>query len=200
MVKVSERIRSTISNAGSAPRPGHLLREAFLNAGITVLGNGMYGAVIEDQGQAFKIFGADEAGYGAFVKYLKGKSSVLLPKIQTVGTFGNYQCIHIEKLERMSVLGDRVHWDIACWASYVVDKYLWSKYGWSYKPSRVVFPAGAEKFVNKANMVGLLKKMVDWKIDNEGSHELTFDLHEGNFMVRVDADGNKQVVITDPFC
>lgn len=200
MAKVSERIRTTLSKTGGAKRPGSTLREAFVAAEVNVLGSGMYGVAIEDGGDVFKIFGSEEVGYGAFLKFLKGKSSVLLPKVKVVGQFGNYTCASVERLYSMEEMGNREAWYFAEWVSAVAYNYLAKKHGQGCGGRRAKFPAEAEQYVNRANMIGLIKKMVDWMVTNQYDCGFGLDIHYGNFMLRHNADGTKQVVITDPFC
>ena len=204
MAKVSELVRSTLSNANIyLDRPGNVLREKLVKQGITVLGWGMYGAAIEDSGEVFKIFGSQERGYGAFIRFMKGKSSVLLPRVKVVGSFGSFTCAHIERLHTMAnEIGGDLACEVASWISYVAHKEYAKLTGGHCYWNRHRFPEAASQFVNKTNMVGLVKKMVAWSVENEGSldRELTFDLHHGNMMVRRNDDGTKQIVITDPFC
>ncbi len=201
MAKVSALVRSTLTSARDGiGAPGHYLKAELHSQGINVIGHGQYGAVIEEDAQVFKIFGKDEAGYGAFIKFLKGKSSTLLPRVKTVGTFGNYTCVHIEKLVKMDEMGDRLSNQLAWWINAYVRTYLSKKYGIGWKEV-VSFPKEAEKYVNRANCMGLLKKMADWMVANqENGRRIGFDLHNGNFMLRKGPDGAMQLVITDPWC
>lgn len=202
MPQVSELVRNTISTAGDATyawSTGHYLKKRLEDAEIPVLGVGAYGAVVEDGGQVFKIFKTDEIGYGAFVKYLKGKSSVLLPQTEVIGTFGAYTCIHIERLEALTVLGENAAYQFSEWARYIGRRYREQKYGISHGCWPTKFPKEFNLFVNKANFIGMMKKMIDWSMANEYGDKVELDLHYGNFMVRTNADGLKQVVITDPW-
>lgn len=200
MAKVSALVKSTLKSTASINQAGRTLRTSFEAKGIRVLGSGMYGAAIEDNGEVFKVFGSEERGYGAFIRFMKGKSSCLLPRVKVVGKIGSYTCAHIERLYPLSEMGASAAYDLADWVAYVAHTHRYKKYGLGYQQSRVKFPVGAEKYVNKANMVGLIKKMVDWMLENQQDGRYGLDLHTGNFMLRRNADGTKQVVITDPFC
>lgn len=203
MAKVSEAVRSTLTSAATGYRaPGHYLKTTFESKGVTVLGAGMYGAAIEENGNIFKIFGKEEKGYGAYLNYLKGKSSVLNPRVKVIGSFGAFTCVHIERLHHM---GDEIGHDLAYafaeWASYVARK-AFNKAGGDEWFCKAPFPKGAEQFVNKANMAGMLKKLAVFAYNHfkENEQDMTWDLHSGNFMVRRNEDGTKQIVLTDPFC
>lgn len=200
MVKVSERIRNTLKSAGTSGRPDSILHNAFRENNVTVLGSGSYGAAIEDDGEVFKIFCSDEVGYGAFLQFLKGKSSVLLPRVKTVGTFGNYTCTHIERLYPLDSMEDCDAYYMAAWISEVALNHRHKKYGHGFNQGKPKFPKNGEKYVNRTNMIGLIKKMVDWMYANDYQYQVSLDLHCGNFMLRNNPDGTQQVVITDPFC
>lgn len=201
MAKVSEIVRTTLTSETLARKaPGYHLAKMFRESGVKVLGDGMYGAAIEDRGEVFKIFGAQELGYNRYLQFLKGKSSVLLPRVKTVGQFGPYTCVHIERLYNLREIGFQLEHDLSRWIEYVAKNYAFKKYGLGRKPDRYRFPQEAAQYVNKANMIGILKKMVDWAANNGLEEGIDLDLHNGNFMVRKNEDGSMQVVITDPFC
>lgn len=203
MAKVSEAVRSTLTAAATGYRaPGHYLKTHLAEKGVTVLGAGMYGAAIEENGNIFKIFGKEEKGYGAYLNYLKGKSSVLNPRVKVIGSFGAFTCVHIERLHDMA---DEIGIDLAIafadWASYVARKAFIKAGGEDYLMP-APFPKGAEQFVNKANMAGMLKKLAVFAYNHfkDTEQSVEWDLHRGNFMVRRNEDGTKQIVLTDPFC
>lgn len=201
MAKVSEAVRSTLSTAAERNAPGYYLKETFREKGVNVLGAGMYGAAIEENGNVFKIFGKEERGYGAYLAYLKGKSSVLHPRVKLVGSFGLYTCVHIERLyDLRSEIGANLAYDFAQWASYIARK-AYVRAGGNDFVEKVRFPKAAAQYVNKANMVGMLTKLAKFVAEhNAANGRVGWDLHSGNFMVRRNEDGTKQIVLTDPFC
>ena len=167
MVKVSDSIKSTITNATGRTAAGWYLETYLRDAGITVLGAGMYGAAIEDQGNVFKIFSADERGYGTFLQFLKGKSSVLYPAVKKVGVFGSYQVVHIERLYN---LVDSMSHDDACqfaaWANYIARKGRAKAAGIPCGTFKERFPKAAAKFCHQLNMTGMLTKLGAWMYEN----------------------------------
>jgi hypothetical protein len=200
MVKVSDSLKSAITAADDRIAAGWYLESYFRKAGVTVLGAGMYGAAIEDQGNVFKVFSSDERGYGAFLTYLKGKSSILYPRVKTVGTFGAYQCVHIERLYPLT---DSMSYEdatkFAAWASYIARKGNAKAVGaGNARHFKTRFPQAAAKFCHQLNMTGMLTKLGAWMAENGDG--VGFDLHRGNFMMRHNADGTRQIVLTDPFC
>lgn len=207
MTQVSELTREAII-ATEAPTgwggPGATLRDGLTSKGINVLGAGHYGAAIEENGEVFKIYGAPEKGYDRFVKYATGKRSVLLPRMSPVGQFGNWKVVHVEHLYSLdSVLGTDVANELGGWINYSLtsklDKRGVSHRGWWV--TKVKFPKDAEAIVNRANLIGLLTKMIDVMvaINAEGGKTVRFDVHRENVMVRKNADGTMQLVLTDPW-
>lgn len=205
MAQVSELTRTAITTAEADHfQPGYHLADKLKVAGVNVLGNGWYGAAIEEDGQVFKIFGREEAGYGQFVKYLKGKSSTLLPRINHVGSFGAWQVVQIERLYNLDdELGIELAMQVGDWIAYTFGRHLQRMgirdfYWLGKRPS---FPKEAEGLFNKANFIGLLVKMADYMqaYNAENSMTIRFDIHRGNVMVRRNADGTRQLVITDPW-
>lgn len=204
MAKVSEKIRTalTTSNIAAGWGVGKRIAASFTAQGIEVLGSGQFGAVIRDNGNVVKIFNAQEKGYGFYLNFLKGKSSVLHPRVKTVGTFGQFTCVQIEPLvDFRKIAGNEVANDLASWIDYkcksVRCRLQGSKYPW-----RSRFPEAASQYVNKTNLAGMLDKFVRAIVEHEKATgvDLTLDIHAGNFMLRDNGDGSYQLVLTDPLC
>lgn len=204
MAKVSEKIRTalTTSNIAVGWGVGKRIAAQFTKQGIEVLGSGQFGAVIRDNGNVVKIFNAQEKGYGFYLNFLKGKSSVLHPRVKTVGTFGQFTCVQIEPLVDFSkIAGNEVASELAGWIDYKCNSVRYRlrgcKYAWKSR-----FPEAAAQYVNKTNLAGMLDKFVRAivKHEKETGVDLTLDIHAGNFMLRDNGDGSYQFVLTDPLC
>lgn len=206
MTQVSELTREAIASTSTGNgwnSPGGTLREGLSKKGITVLGSGYYGAAIEEDGQVFKIYGTKEVGYNEFVNYAVGKRSVLLPQISQVGQFGEWRVVHIERLYSLiDVIGETDATMVGNWISYTMAKKLMQRgidgRNWW---SKCKFPKSADAIVNRANLIGLLTKMIDKmvEINSRGGKTIRFDVHRDNVMVRKNADGTMQLVLTDPW-
>lgn len=204
MAKVSEKIRTalTTSNIAVGWGVGKRIAAQFTKQGIEVLGSGQFGAVIRDNGNVVKIFNAQEKGYGFYLNFLKGKSSVLHPRVKTVGTFGQFTCVQIEPLVDFSkIAGSDVANQLAEWISYKCYATQYRIRGSKY-PYKSRFPEAASQYVNQTNLAGMLDKFVRAivKYEQETDVGLTLDIHAGNFMLRDNGDGTYQFVLTDPLC
>ena len=185
IVRILEKTEATNGNALAAAF------KARKKADIKVLGFGDFSAVVAtDEGDTLKIAHISDTGYAQFVSFLKGKSSVLLPKVEQIATQGDWVIYKLERLQELdAVVGEDHAADLGNWAIQYSNARL--GVGRANKHMEYKQP-DIGQIVNFGNFRGLLNKIIAYNTQ-EGKGAL--DLHAANFMVR---DGN-QLVITDPY-
>lgn len=141
-----------------------------------------------DEGTEVVIANKNDAGFNQFIAYLKGKSSVLLPKYTLVQELPGYNFYQVESLAPLaSVIGE----DNVAFSNWL------NRYAASRKTGRAVrgtkdeaAPAAVTGLVHVGNLRGLVNKLVQFDVNAE--------MDFSNFSVR-DTDGVKQIVVNLPF-
>ena len=145
--------------------------------GLTRLGSGAYSEVFQiDETRVLKIVKSEDSGYARFVRMVQNNPrNPHFPKIYYQGTWGGKTVYILEKLEDYSAadIRDRYYDNVN---EYFRDAI---RSGGSTNPFyKLATPALTEAAT-------LLSGMIN-------------DLHSGNVMFRVNADGSRTPVVTDP--
>ena len=208
------KITAAVSSTRKGPRPGFDIADSLREAGMTVLGSGAFGAVTKSDEGVFKIFAKDEQGYGEYLNYMKGRWSVLSPRVTLLSggaTTDKWTVIKIEELtsinndDMMAELGITMKdvQDMGNFIYYYIQRRKWARQG-NKNNGKLRAPAWMNKVVDLKNFKGYLDKMMDHadKVERETGVVLYWDLHYGNVMIRRDENAIRplQLVITDPWC
>lgn len=208
------KITAAVSSTRKGARPGFDIADSLREAGMTVLGSGAYGAVTKSEEGVFKIFAKDEVGYGEYLNFMKGRWSVLSPRVTLLtggATTDKWTVIKIEELtpvnndEVMAELGISLK-DIHALGDFIyyhIQRRKNARAGGT-NPGKLRAPEWMAKIVDLKNFKGYLDKMMDHadKVEQETGAVLHWDLHYGNVMIRRDENAIRplQLVITDPWC
>lgn len=194
MATAIEKLQNVIAKVGDVDNAGEMIAQgikARKKADLKVLGfTAMSATVATDEGDTLRIVSKRDAADAQFQGFTKRKTSVMLPKTETVADLDGFRIDKIEQLVPLkSVIGD----DNDAFNSWLARYAGARSTGKATRGARdETAPASVESIVHVGNLRGLVNKMVQF---NAGAMAMTFD----RFSVRENADGTKQIVITDPF-
>ncbi len=194
MATAIEKLTNVITKVGAVENAGELIAQgikARKKADLKVLGfTATTVTVATDEGTTLKVVAVADAADAQFQGFTKRKTSVMLPKTETVATLDGFRIDSIEKLVPLKdVIGD----DNAAFNNWLARYAGARSVGKATRGAKdEAAPASVESIVHVGNLRGLVNKLVQF---NAGKLEMTFD----RFSVRENTDGTKQIVITDPF-
>jgi len=159
-------------------------RREMQDEGITILGSGCFGLVIDGGDCAIKFCRASDDGYRAFLDLCEGHPNDWLPRIYWTKLLPNdILAVAMEKLEPVEYNGD--YHDGVPHDDYRVLRRLMK---------------GSKREARRANRdlvatIDLMKTQVKELEMSDESIYISDDMHSGNVMLR-----GEQLVITDPWC
>lgn len=193
MATALEKIQNVIAKVGDTDNFGEAVAQgikARKKADLKVVNFSALSLVVAtDEGDTLRITSKRDAAQTLFQGFTKRKTSVMLPKVESVVNNEIYEISKIEQLVTLkSVIGD----DNDAFNNWLARYAGARTTGKATRGARdEAAPASVQDIVHVGNLRGLVNKLVQF---NGGQLELTFD----RFSVR-DTDGVKQIVITDPF-
>ena len=193
MATALEKIQNVIAKVGDTDNFGEAVAQgikARKKADLKVVSFSALSLVVAtDEGDTLRITSKRDAAQTLFQGFTKRKTSVMLPKVESVVNNEIYEISKIEQLVTLkSVIGD----DNDAFNNWLARYAGARTTGKATRGARdEAAPASVQDIVHVGNLRGLVNKLVQF---NGGQLELTFD----RFSVR-DTDGVKQIVITDPF-
>lgn len=193
MATALEKIQNVIAKVGDTDNFGEAVAQgikARKKADLKVVSFSALSLVVAtDEGDTLRITSKRDAAQTLFQGFTKRKTSVMLPKVESVVNNEIYEISKIERLVTLkSVIGD----DNDAFNNWLARYAGARTTGKATRGARdEAAPASVQDIVHVGNLRGLVNKLVQF---NGGQLELTFD----RFSVR-DTDGVKQIVITDPF-
>lgn len=194
MATAIEKLTNVITKVGAVENAGELIAQgikARKKAALKVLSfTATSVTVATDEGTTLKVVAAADAADAQFQAFTKRKTSVMLPKAETVATLEGFRIDSVEKLVPLKdVIGD----DNAAFNNWLARYAGARSVGKATRGAKdEAAPASVESIVHVGNLRGLVNKFVQF---NAGKLAMTFD----GFSVRENADGTKQIVITNIF-
>lgn len=194
MATAIEKLQNVITKVGAVENAGEAIAQgikARKKADLKVLNfTASTVTVVTDEGDTLRIVAKSDVADAQFQSFTKRKTSVMLPKTETVLDLEGFRIDKVEQLVPLkNVIGD----DNDAFNSWLTRYAGARSTGKATRGGRdETAPASVESIVHVGNLRGLVNKLVQF---NAGAMALTFD----RFSVRENQDGTKQIVITDPF-
>lgn len=194
MATAIEKLQNVITKVGDVDNSGEMIAQgikARKRADLKVISfTATTVTVATDEGDTLRIVSKKDAADERFQGFTKRKTSVMLPKSETVADVDGFRIDKVEKLVTLkSVIGD----DNDAFNSWLARYAGARSVGKATRGGRdEAAPASVQDIVHVGNLRGLVNKLVQF---NAGVLPLSFD----RFSVRENVDGSKQIVITDPF-
>lgn len=194
MATAIEKLTNVVSKAAGADNFGEAVAQgirARKKADLKVLSfDAGSVTVATDEGTTLRIVSAADAADAQFQGFTKRKTSVMLPKSETVATLDGAR---IDSVEKLVPLKDVIGGDNDAFNNWLARYAGARSTGKATRGAKdEAAPASVADIVHVGNLRGLVNKFVQF---NAGKLGMTFD----NFSVRENEDGSKQIVITNIF-
>lgn len=154
--------------------------EALYTAGFEVLGNGVYGVVIQDGDKVLKFFTACDEGYLAFLDICMAYPSPYLPEVYWLKDMGNG--IFAVSLEYLDSYDNFIESNETN-RTYKIIKHSVNRHRISPEADEELQETLRIMFEHRQGLTSVANAY------------LCVDIHDGNVMMR-----GEQMVITDPWC